>query len=72
MGLQAATGEFLQGFFDNEMHRQHPIAGAVDAMNTLAEHAYRLSQAFSKFYAACPIMGAPDAATVRITPRRPR
>ena len=31
--------EFLQGFFDNEMHRQHPIAGAVHAMNTLAEHA---------------------------------
>ncbi len=26
------------------------------APNALAEHAYRLSQAFSKFYAACPIM----------------
>ena len=31
--------EFLQGFFDNEMHRQYPIAGAVGAINTLAEHA---------------------------------
>ncbi|MDZ4370330.1 MAG: arginine--tRNA ligase [Phenylobacterium sp.] len=29
------------------------------APNALAEHAYRLSQAFSKFYAACPIMSAP-------------
>jgi FMN phosphatase YigB (HAD superfamily) len=31
--------EFLQGFFDNEMHRQYPIVGAVGAINTLAEHA---------------------------------
>jgi arginyl-tRNA synthetase len=29
----------------------------------IAEHAYRLAQAFSKFYAACPILVAPDAAT---------
>ncbi|HLZ73866.1 arginine--tRNA ligase [Phenylobacterium sp.] len=29
------------------------------APNAVAEHAYRLSQAFSKFYAACPIMTAP-------------
>jgi arginyl-tRNA synthetase len=28
------------------------------APNAVAEHAYRLSQAFSKFYAACPIMSA--------------
>jgi arginyl-tRNA synthetase len=28
------------------------------APNALAEHAYRLSQAFSKFYAACPILQA--------------
>jgi len=28
------------------------------APNAVAEHAYRLSQAFSKFYAACPIMTA--------------
>ncbi|MDP3404079.1 MAG: arginine--tRNA ligase [Brevundimonas sp.] len=30
----------------------------------VAEHAYRLAQAFSKFYAACPVLIAPDAATV--------
>jgi arginyl-tRNA synthetase len=30
----------------------------------VAEHAYRLAQSFSKFYAACPILGAEDA-TVR-------
>ena len=29
----------------------------------LAEHAYRLAQAFSKFYAACPVLVAPDAAS---------
>ncbi|MDZ4361895.1 arginine--tRNA ligase, partial [Brevundimonas sp.] len=29
----------------------------------IAEHAYRLAQVFSKFYAACPILVAPDAAT---------
>ena len=28
----------------------------------VAEHAYRLAQAFSKFYAACPILGAEEAA----------
>lgn len=34
------------------------LAEAYDrcAPNALADHAYRLSQAFSKFYAACPIM----------------
>jgi len=31
------------------------------APNALAEHAYRLSQAFSKFYAACPIMQSEPA-----------
>ena len=31
------------------------------APNALAEHAYRLGQAFSKFYAACPMLSA-DAA----------
>jgi arginyl-tRNA synthetase len=31
------------------------------APNALAEHAYRLSQAFSKFYAACPILQAEAA-----------
>lgn len=37
------------------------LAEAYDkkAPNALAEHAYRLSQAFSKFYAACPILSAP-------------
>jgi arginyl-tRNA synthetase len=36
------------------------LAEAYDkkAPNALAEHAYRLAQAFSKFYAACPIMSA--------------
>lgn len=29
----------------------------------LAEHAYRIAQSFSKFYAACPVLAAPDAAT---------
>ena len=29
----------------------------------IAEHAYRLAQGFSKFYAACPVLGAPDEAT---------
>ena len=29
----------------------------------IAEHAYRLAQAFSKFYAACPVLVAPDEAT---------
>ena len=31
--------------------------------NLIAEHAYRLAQSFSKFYAACPILVAADAAT---------
>jgi arginyl-tRNA synthetase len=31
--------------------------------HVIAEHAYRLAQAFSKFYAACPVLVAPDAAT---------
>jgi len=30
------------------------------APNAIAEHAYRLAQAFSKFYAACPILAAPS------------
>jgi arginyl-tRNA synthetase len=32
------------------------------APNFIAEHAYRLAQAFSKFYAACPVMAAGDDA----------
>jgi arginyl-tRNA synthetase len=41
------------------------LAGAYDqkAPNLIADHAYRLAQAFSKFYAACPILQAPDDAT---------
>ncbi|HYF22523.1 MAG TPA: arginine--tRNA ligase [Caulobacteraceae bacterium] len=30
------------------------------APNYLAEHAYRLAQSFSKFYAACPVLSAPS------------
>lgn len=33
------------------------------APNGVAEHAYRLAQSFSKFYAACPVLQAPDPAT---------
>jgi arginyl-tRNA synthetase len=33
------------------------------APNTVAEHAYRLAQSFSKFYAACPVLAADAAAT---------
>jgi len=29
----------------------------------VAEHAYRVAQSFSKFYAACPVLVAPDEAT---------
>lgn len=31
--------KFLGGFFDTEMNRQLPISGAVEGINTLAEHA---------------------------------
>jgi arginyl-tRNA synthetase len=38
------------------------------APNAVAEHAYRLAQAFSKFYAACPIMTAePPVRAGRLT-----
>ncbi len=36
-------------------------AYAKRAPNLIAEHAYRLAQTFSKFYAACPILVAEDA-----------
>ena len=45
------------------------LAEAYDryAPNALAEHAYRLAQAFSKFYAACPILQAePDVRASRL------
>jgi len=40
------------------------LAEAYDkkAPHFIAEHAYRLAQAFSKFYAACPILGAGEDA----------
>lgn len=31
--------------------------------HVVSEHAYRLAQSFSKFYAACPVLAAPDEAT---------
>lgn len=41
------------------------VAEAYDKRmpHVIAEHAYRLAQSFSKFYAACPVLIAPDAAT---------
>jgi arginyl-tRNA synthetase len=43
----------------------HASAEAYDkrAPNFIAEHAYRLAQAFSRFYAACPVLAAADAVT---------
>jgi arginyl-tRNA synthetase len=43
----------------------HALLEAYDksAPNLIADHAYRLAQAFSRFYAACPVLAAPDAAT---------
>jgi len=35
----AEIWRLLNGFFDNEMHRQTPIAGAVGAINALKDHA---------------------------------
>ncbi len=42
----------------------HALSEAYDkkAPHFLAEHAYRLAQAFSRFYAACPILTGPPAA----------
>jgi arginyl-tRNA synthetase len=39
------------------------LAEAYDrrAPHFVAEHAYRLAQAFSRFYGACPVLGASDA-----------
>ena len=36
---QERIWELLNGFFDTEMHRQTPIAGAIEALGTLAEEA---------------------------------
>jgi arginyl-tRNA synthetase len=42
----------------------HAAAEAYDkrAPNVVAEHAFRLAQAFSRFYQACPVLAAPDSA----------
>lgn len=36
---QEDVWRFLRGFFDSEMHRQAPIAGAVAGINALSRHA---------------------------------
>jgi len=43
----------------------HALAEAYDrrAPNLIADHAFRLAQAFARFYAACPVLAAPDTAT---------
>ena len=43
---------------------QQAVSEAYDkkAPHFVAEHAYRLAQAYSKFYAACPVLSAKDAA----------
>jgi arginyl-tRNA synthetase len=40
----------------------HAVSEAYErrAPNLIAEHAYRLAQSFSKFYAACPVLAAPS------------
>lgn len=42
----------------------HAVSEAYDkrSPHIVAEHAYRLAQSFSKFYAACPVLAAPDEA----------
>ncbi len=44
---------------------EHALSEAYDKRgpNILADHAFRLAQGFSRFYAACPVLAAPDAAT---------
>lgn len=43
----------------------HAVTEAYDKKmpHVVAEHAWRLAQSFSKFYAACPVLVAPDEAT---------
>ena len=43
----------------------HTLAEAYDrrAPNLIADHAFRLAQAFARFYAACPVLAAPDETT---------
>ena len=40
----AEIWRLLNGFFDNEMHRQTPIFGAIEAINTLKECIQRLKR----------------------------
>jgi arginyl-tRNA synthetase len=42
----------------------HVLAEAYDrrAPNLIADHAFRLAQAFARFYGACPVLAAPDGA----------
>ncbi|HWF00040.1 MAG TPA: arginine--tRNA ligase [Caulobacteraceae bacterium] len=42
-------------------HRTVLDACAKSAPNILADHVYRLAQVFSRFYAACPVLAAPQA-----------
>jgi arginyl-tRNA synthetase len=43
----------------------HVLGEAAErrAPNLVADHAFRLAQAFARFYAACPVLAAPDEAT---------
>ena len=43
----------------------HALSEAYDkrAPNLVADHAFRLAQSFARFYAACPVLAAPDEAT---------
>jgi arginyl-tRNA synthetase len=43
----------------------HVLAEAYErrAPNLVADHAFRLGQAFARFYAACPVLAAPDEVT---------
>jgi arginyl-tRNA synthetase len=43
----------------------HALGEAYDkrAPNLVADHAFRLAQSFARFYAACPVLAAPDEAT---------
>ncbi|MEQ1724813.1 MAG: HAD family hydrolase [Sphingopyxis sp.] len=36
---QTSVWPLLRAFFEKEMHRQYPISGAVEALQTIAEHA---------------------------------
>jgi len=42
----------------------HALGEAYDkrAPNLVADHAFRLAQTFARFYAACPVLAAPDPA----------